>query len=364
MYRRTSDGSVEDENGKVIWFSCERFVRDIGEGNCCFICGAQPGTKAFNNEHVIPRWVLQRYDLFDRVITLPNGASCRYGQYTVPCCAECNSHMGREIEIPISALTAQGLNVVAEEINRGSSLILFVWLGPIFLKTHLMDRHLRFHLDRRKPDGQIADIYGWDTLHHIHSVVRSFYNGCAISKYVIGSMIVLPVRKELSTEDFDYGDLYASQTIHVRLGDIAFLAVFNDSCGALNLLMPTIERITGAVSEIQLRELMAELAFLNLSLKERPRYRSEFDLGDGIYRITADVPHELELTDIDMSLRGKLMYNALRQVLGSVVAPDIEHEQLLGEVKAGKRTFLFSPDGTFNAPPAVRVPETKIRKPV
>jgi hypothetical protein len=52
---------------------------DICDGNACFICGAAPGSKKFNNEHVIPRWDLKRYDLFAKEITLPNGSLQRYG---------------------------------------------------------------------------------------------------------------------------------------------------------------------------------------------------------------------------------------------------------------------------------------------
>ena len=108
MWTRTEDGSVVDDTGKVIYFSLERFVRDIGLGDCCFICGASPSDVPFNNEHVIPEWILRRFGLFDRSLTLPNGTSMRYDRYTVPCCVACNGLMGRVIEQPTSALTGGG----------------------------------------------------------------------------------------------------------------------------------------------------------------------------------------------------------------------------------------------------------------
>jgi hypothetical protein len=39
MFIQTSDGSIEDIDGKIIYFSLNRFIRDICQGNCCFICG-------------------------------------------------------------------------------------------------------------------------------------------------------------------------------------------------------------------------------------------------------------------------------------------------------------------------------------
>ncbi len=75
---QTSDGSVEDEAGKVILFSITRFVRDICQGDCCFICGAKSRSKEFNDEHILPEWLLRRFNLFGRFITLPNGMACTW----------------------------------------------------------------------------------------------------------------------------------------------------------------------------------------------------------------------------------------------------------------------------------------------
>jgi hypothetical protein len=91
----TEDGSIIDRVGKVIFFSAQRFVDDICLGNCCFICGAKPEHKPFNNEHILPEWLLRRYDLFSRTITLPNDRTVRYDRYTVPCCVDCNSRWVR-----------------------------------------------------------------------------------------------------------------------------------------------------------------------------------------------------------------------------------------------------------------------------
>ncbi len=48
MFIQTEDGSVVDKAGKLIYFSAERFIRDIVEGDCCFICGRSPSETAFN----------------------------------------------------------------------------------------------------------------------------------------------------------------------------------------------------------------------------------------------------------------------------------------------------------------------------
>lgn len=52
-WTKTSDGSIVDQDSKVIFFSTRRFIDDICIGNCCFICGAKPENKPFNDEHVL-----------------------------------------------------------------------------------------------------------------------------------------------------------------------------------------------------------------------------------------------------------------------------------------------------------------------
>jgi hypothetical protein len=131
MLIRTEDGSIEDSSGKVIAFSIERFVRDICEGDCCFICGVRPDKADFNNEHILPEWILRNYGLFSRSLTLPNLTDFIYGQYTIPCCQKCNDLMGRVFEGPLSALVSLGYQAVSQLLATnpaGSWLVFERWL--------------------------------------------------------------------------------------------------------------------------------------------------------------------------------------------------------------------------------------------
>ena len=72
--RITADGSIVGEDGKILFFSLKRFRRDIVEGNCCFICGISPAKTQFNDEHVIPDWILKEFSLHNKLVTLPNSS--------------------------------------------------------------------------------------------------------------------------------------------------------------------------------------------------------------------------------------------------------------------------------------------------
>jgi hypothetical protein len=188
--------------------------------------------------------------------------------------------MGREIEEPVRALVEGGFVAVQAHQEQHGVLLFYVWMGLIFLKTHLKDRKLRAHLDARKGVAPIAEElkYDWGGLHYLHTLVRCFATGAAIHPSALGSFVAIRVKEEGSRSAFDFGDLYQAQSVMLRMGAFAFLAAFNDGGAATLFLKQKLERITGPVSGMQLRELAAELAFLNAHLKEHTELRSSFDL--------------------------------------------------------------------------------------
>lgn len=226
--------------------------------------------------------------------------------------------MSDVFERPISNLVKQGLKEVNDYIVKGGFKHIFQWLALIYLKTHLKDRRLRFHLDRRKGDQTIADLYDWRELHHIHCVARAFFTGANIEPEALGSMVVCPARNIEPDVNFDYADSYAGCTILLRLGEIAFIAVLNDSCAVWNLMRDEIGRVAGPLSSIQLRELMARMAYANIHLRRRPRQYSAFKdmyyhaglpntlMAHGTYTISADHPDTLDALEVDRQALGKM----------------------------------------------------------
>ena len=346
-WRKTADGSIEDEAGKVLFFSTTRFVNDICLGRCCFICGAEPGSKIFNDEHVIPEWVLRKFDLFNRTITLPNGMTVKYSRFKVPCCQDCNSLMGRQIEERISKVVNGDPDAITKHIADGDALEFFVWLGLIFLKVHLKDREFRIHCDLRKPNDKIGDLYNWDELHHLHCVARCFMNGATIDKEVFGSLGVFAAKTVGSRDEFDYGDVVAAQTVLLRLGNVVLVATFNDACGALQGAMPQLERIEGPLSEIQAREVMVDFAFMNLSLLERPRFYTEIDLMNETLLERATVPKQVELGELDYRVRGRLLRSSLGAYLKQIRAAGKTQEEIEQAIDDGLFAFLFDDSGKF-----------------
>ena len=338
------DGTVVEEDGRVVFFSLERFVNDICLGDCCFLCGRSPGSAPFSDEHVIPDWILTWMQLHAKVVTLPNGAEVRYDRYKVPCCSECNARMATTFEEPLSHLFKAGQEALERDMKENGAWRVFAWLALIFLKTHLKDREFRWHLDARKGTETISERYFWEHLHHIHCVARSFISGCQPKREVMGSLLVAQVRTfGWETEKFDYGDLFVAHSILLRLQDVVIIAVLNDSGICLRAIDHLISRIEGPLSPPQFRELMLRLAACNLSLASMPRFSTQIDARSGTCEIVRTEPPVLG--EFDRSLFGALMESRCGPLVTALNPPN--RDQILEGLRGGRLTFLFDDEGKF-----------------
>lgn len=347
-WAKTDDGSIVDQNdGRVIYFSVERFKQDIGLGDCCFICGAKQGSKPFNDEHVIPRWVLRKFGLFRKTVTLPNGTTTTYDKYKIPCCVACNTEMSRELETPISKIIAGGSDAVARHIAQHGPMKFSVWLGALFLKIHLRDKLHRTSRDLRVPSGQIADAYDWAKLHHLHCIVRCFYTNAIVQAAALGTFFGVSSRTLSTSDDFDLGDLYATQTIFIRLGDVALYAVFDDARMALQPMKQILTRIRSPLSEVQTRELMAKLAYANYQIRWRPKHLSAWDLNAEKLAIFVQRPKRVAFRKPNYRLRGKLLKVALGAHLGKIKISGVTKREFHRSLTAGTWSFILDDHGRF-----------------
>ena len=115
---------IEYPSEKTVYFGFEDFKAKIVEGDCCFICGALKEEKEFNDEHIIPNWILRRYELHNRLINIATERNVQYGKYVVPCCKECNSQLGDLIETPLSKLLTKTYDELVESLKTDSEPVI------------------------------------------------------------------------------------------------------------------------------------------------------------------------------------------------------------------------------------------------
>jgi hypothetical protein len=342
-YIRLDDGSLQRSDGAIVFLSLDRFHHEIINGDACFICCAKPSEKSFNDEHVIPDWVLRECKIRNGFITLPNGKPYPYGRYKIPCCQECNSRLGQHIETPMSERFKGGYGAFCKSLANDPKSIwpVFQWMCLLYLKTHLKDKKLPYSLDRRIKDGTIADRLDWEFFHHVHCIARAHFTGAAIDTRVIGSVFVLPALSDSIHGTFDFGDLHPYQALMIRINEIAIVAVLDDS-GACCSAKPKFLRDTkGKLGGTQLREILTRVAYMNALLKQRPRFHSSIE--ESKYRISVDLPPRVEFEPACETDFGALMYNSIH----SLIDFDANDPSLADNIRSGRWTCLVDEQGEF-----------------
>lgn len=344
----TTPKTIVSLDGRILFFELNHFIRDIVKGDCCFICGAYPQKKDFNDEHVIPDWLLKRFKLHDKKITLPNLTKIQYSKYKVPCCIDCNSELGRHFEKPIQQLFSMPYDEMVAEIKQNPEKmeLVYRWLCLIYFKTHLKDTTLRAHLDKRHTNEVIGDTYTWEDFHHVHCLIRSHYTGAILEPEVYGSVYVNRiVEHEEDEEKFDYIDNPWTKGVMVQIGEFAIACMIDDSTAAASLYERALKKIQGPLTIYQFYEVFAHFNYLRLHLKQHTIYQSEINSNTG-YRILAKRPDRPELLPEEdrIGTHGNFLHLYVKRSL-----PEMEdREKILKEIEEGKRTFLWNKNGEFN----------------
>src|SRR4051812_24886915 len=114
---------ASDSSGFSILFRPEeasQYGREV-----CFLCGVTLTPEQSSYEHVIPKWIQERYELWDQTLMLLNRTQIPYRQLTIPCCMTCNSeHLGK-IEAQVQNACDHG----AQAVRELPTLTLFLWMG-------------------------------------------------------------------------------------------------------------------------------------------------------------------------------------------------------------------------------------------
>ena len=352
-----AEGSFVDLDGTVRHFGRQAFVALAADLDRCFVCGVashKSNRRGFNDEHVIPDWVLRRFALHSRRITLPNGREFMYGRYTLRCCVRCNSLLAAEIETPISKVLSGTSDEILAKLRESDPALLYKWLCLLFIKCHLKDREIWINPDTRVESEKLGELYDWDGLHHIHSVARSPQSRAIIDSSVLGTTLVFPMQD--SKEPFDFGNLSDYSTIVLRVGSVGIACVLNDCRGVEHLVREYFSGITGPLSSIQLREVAARLAYGNTLMAHRPKFWSELHRCDLTIRSLPANPWPIPETD--HTELGNILFGACGSLLRNSRTPGVDKK--MDQLRRGEIQFLYHDDGSFIANSEEEIEQDKL----
>jgi len=112
-----------EENRELYNFETERsFSMDR-----CFVCDEVLTDENRTEEHIYPKWLQRKFNLYNQKISLLNGTFIQYRNLKVPCCKKCNETMSERIEKPMERAVDGGY----ESFKILDRNIIFQWLNKL-----------------------------------------------------------------------------------------------------------------------------------------------------------------------------------------------------------------------------------------
>jgi hypothetical protein len=235
----------------------------------CFLCGRRLTKSNRSNEHVFPKWLQHRYDLWDQQLTLLNGTHLRYRSLTIPCCRSCNTRHLSPIEDVVEKATRRG----PSGVRRLSQRTLFLWIGKIFYGILFKEGLLRADLPnpqsgRLVPRGMLQSF----RMHHY------FLQGARVPIRFVGffpaSIFVYRLQKHGDRRlQFDFRDHPPALAIAIRMGSIGIVAALQDGGAQKELYGSYLDRFHSySLHPLQFSELIASFFYKASLFNRTPKY--------------------------------------------------------------------------------------------
>lgn len=186
----------------------------------CFACGGPPSTGA--GEHVIPKWLQHKFNLFNECLTLLNGTLIPYRNLTVPCCEACNNGFLSQIENAVHPIIERGTVETQDE-----KLLLGRWLSKILIGFLVKETGLL--LDRKRPDsGPMVPAQFIEELQHCHFVLQSARKPTTfrcLHGNLPFSLYFYEVADTGGDQEFDLSTNIFGQSVAIRAGRLGVIFV-------------------------------------------------------------------------------------------------------------------------------------------
>jgi hypothetical protein len=201
-----------------------RFGREF-----CFLCGVALTGDRDTDEHVIPKWIQERYDLWDQKLNLLNRTTIPYRQLTIPCCSICNNeHLGK-----IESQVQQACDAGREAVLDLPPLTLFLWAGKI-LYGLLYREHLLSWNRQAEEKGPIVSGEFLEQFRLHHQFLQAARVPIEFLPHLPASLFVYKTMQPSNRRmGFDYWDHLRGLGLSIRVGKVGIVACLQDG-GAVN----------------------------------------------------------------------------------------------------------------------------------
>lgn len=248
----------------------------------CFLCDKSLNEVEGSLEHIFPRWLQKRFDLWDQTLVLLNRTTIPYRQLTIPCCADCNGNHLQPIETSVSLAVQKG----GSDAVRGlGDKILFLWLGKIFYGILYKELFLLLDRSRNHTNTIATQEMLKDYENHLFFLQQArskidLVDFCAGSIFVFRTQKVRNVRFE-----WDFCDNIETMFIGIRMGGVGIIGVLGDGGAQLHYNDAYKDIMDLPLHPLQFRELCAHFAYRATRATRTPKYFTIQDRPHKVFQL-------------------------------------------------------------------------------
>lgn len=185
----------------------------------CIMCREELTKDTRTAEHIYPKWLQDRYCLWDQTLTLPNGSKTPYRQFTVPCCKECNGGIMSEWEKLIQQASEQGYDSF---IKLNEEIIVW-WLMKLYYAKLI--KELGFRENIKDPCSQMMitekEIAEYNVIfYYMSELIRGI-------KFHEPKPYELYIFRAMPDNCFDYMDDTLRHVVYLQLSDILIVCALD-----------------------------------------------------------------------------------------------------------------------------------------
>ncbi|MEP1334543.1 MAG: hypothetical protein ABJK43_17710 [Lentilitoribacter sp.] len=296
-------------------------AENISAGKC-FLCGQDPSSGA--GEHVIPKWLQRRYDLYDKQLTLLNGTLLFYRNLTVPACSSCNNKTLKRTEDFVSNIIPSNIT----DWTPNHSFEVGRWMAKIFLGVLIKETSLSLNM-KHPAEGSIVPTNYIGELFFIHLLIQSWRKkitfNCLHTIHPF-TLYVYQIEEDPLHSNFDMTTNVIGQSICIRFGGLGFAFVADGGLQHHSGRLGPFGLAFQKLHPIQFSEIAARIHYKAALRNVTHKYLFHEDLETFTLTQTAVAPYSnTKLSNGEMELFKPWDDSEFKYALQAYGIPNIEH---------------------------------------
>ncbi len=236
----------------------------------CFLCGEKLNNENRTMEHIFPKWLQHKHELWNQKIRLTNGKNLYYRKLTIPCCKACNGGPMSRMEETVKKAFEKGY----DEFEKLDDEIIFKWLTKIYYG--MIFKNLSLKVDVRDRNSiTIVTPKLLERYKMVHELLQSIrHNVNYEGKFF--SLFKFKVHNDANgnhEQEFHFSDDLNDYVLSLRSGDIGLIICIGDD----GIVRESFDKFVASYNEVTLHtiqylEMVGRVFYRRSLLLTEPSY--------------------------------------------------------------------------------------------